>query len=88
MEKQHGKFSAPRLNPDTAEWMARYVEGYILACEDALSDLTQIMAEDRESTPGRIAEKVEQSIKKSLREARNTLEMWNGIRESRQEQNR
>ncbi len=87
MEKQHGKFSAPRLNPDTAEWMARYVEGYILACEDVLSDLTEIMSGGDQSV-GRVAEKIEHAVKKSLREARNTLEMWNGIRESRQEQNR
>jgi hypothetical protein len=87
MEKHDAKFSAPRLSPDTAEWMARYVEGYILACEDVLSDLTEIMAGGDQSV-GRVAEKVEHAVRKSLREARGTLEMWNGIRDSREEQNR
>lgn len=63
------------------EQMVQYVEGYILACEDVLRDIGDIMLTSANANKPEVlnvVQRINVEVQDSLRQARQSLRLWKG----------
>lgn len=68
--------------------MVQYVEGYILACEDVLRDIDEIVATSASANNKEalsIVQRIAVKVQESRTQARTSLRLWKGLTTNEQE---